>query len=114
MTTQYFFIKYAEGQDGGFGDCRPPDWEYAEYLKDGNGNLLWFSNEEEAYKFVQSCNYYSANVFYSHGKHDAYDSEFPVEYAVFSFAIPNTEPAVEADAAFLEYKEKVKELALPW
>lgn len=114
MTAQYFFIKYAKGQDGGFGDYRSPDWECAEYLKDDNGNLLWFSNGEEAYKFIQSCNYYSTNVFYSYGDHYAYDGEFPVEYAVFSFAIPNTEPAVDADAAFAEYKEKVKEEALSW
>ena len=114
MTAQYFFVKYAKGQDGGFGDYRSPDWECAEYLKDDNGNLLWFSNGEEAGKFVQSCNDYSENVFYSHGDHYEYDGDFPVEYSVFSFAIPNTEPAVDADAAFAEYKEKVKEEALSW
>jgi len=52
MTAQYFFVKYAKGQDGGFGDYRSPDWECAEYLKDDNGNLLWFSSEKEAGKFV--------------------------------------------------------------
>lgn len=111
MEQKYYFIKYAKGLDGGFGDYCPPNWEYAKSLKDDSGDPVWFSDGEEAYKFAGKCNEHSTDIFYSTGYHSDYDGDFPVEYAVFTFEVPSIKPKSNAEETFLAYKDKVEELA---
>lgn len=112
MNTTYIFIKYAKGEDGGFGDYATPDWSIAPILKDARGNPVWFSDMDEAEKFIELCNKKSNDHFYSNVKTSAYDGNFPVEYEAILLEIPDSAPCTNAEAAFSTLEDKIKHYAL--
>lgn len=99
-TKEFFLIKYAQGNDGGFGDYCSPDWTWARNVTDKDGNPLWFDNAKDAKDFAEKCSEYAAKEFYRFGEHSQYDGNFPVEYEVFSFSIPTTPAATDPKAEF--------------
>lgn len=112
MSKTCAFIKYEKGVDGGFGDYCSPDWSYAPTLKDKDGNPIWFDDAEAAKAFASRCNKLSEEAFYSQGHHDEYDGDFPVEYQVISFEVPDNQPVSQPDAVFDSIKENVEKVAV--
>jgi hypothetical protein len=73
-----WIIDTGRGTDSGFGDYSSPySWKH---LRDANGDLYWFSTESDARKVAAALNTASKEAFYSHGYHDQYDGDYPVEY----------------------------------
>lgn len=80
-----YFIVAGHGTDGGFGDYSPP--HYSDPIRVG-GEVLWFSEADDAEAVVSELNDRSARAFYATPR-DQYGGEFPMEYKVISVPEPS-------------------------